>query len=141
MNEETQGLQQAKQLILQGQYAKAEAILRLIDHPSATEMLSRIDNMRSISDKHLKTTIKKDYVTPALIVTVLYVSIWIVGLLVNVHYLGEARRNSKNPDYEVTSLGCLWSLLLVAGIGPFAAFFCFLGVVFVHALLNPSIPT
>jgi|GEM_PF-2676740 len=138
MSEEEQ-LQKARQLILQGQYAEAEAILFLIDHPTATELLSRIENMREFRTTHPKERIKKDYITPAVIVMVLYFVGWIFGLLVNIHYLGQARRNNKNPDYEVTGLPCLWALLLVIGIGPFAAIFCLIGVTFAHVLLNPSL--
>ncbi len=125
MNQDAQ-IEQARQLILQGQYNDAQAILILIEHPTATELLSRIEDMRAFRAKHPKQSIKKDYVFSAVIVLVLYILFWIVGLLVNVHYLGQARRNDKNPDYEVTGLGCLWSLLLVVGIGPFAAFFCWI---------------
>jgi hypothetical protein len=62
----------------------------------------------------------QSFTTPAVICMVLYCTLWLPGLIANIVYLVEARKARTLTEATPQGYGCLWALLLVAGILPLA---------------------
>jgi hypothetical protein len=71
----------------------------------------------------------KSYTTPAVITLVLYLFLWIPGLIANIVYLLEANKTKQVTGTTPDGYGCLWALLcVVAAPGVLA------GLIFMFAL-------
>lgn len=55
----------------------------------------------------------KNYLTIAIITLIAYLVFWLIGIILNLVYLGEARKLQKEGA-DVQNAGCLWALLIFA---------------------------
>lgn len=59
---------------------------------------------------------KKDYHTSAVLVSILYIFLWVIGLVFNIYFLIDA--NIQQKDIQTENVGCLWRALFVGAILP-----------------------
>lgn len=76
------------------------------------------DNMRQAMAQN------KSYVTPAIITFVAYIFFWLPGLIFNIMYLQDARKNAQIAGESLPGTGCLW-ILLLANVGVILFFVVF----------------
>jgi len=55
----------------------------------------------------------KSYVSSAIITLIAYAVFWLPGVIFNIMYLNEARRNQKIAGQSLPGVGCLWILLII----------------------------
>ncbi len=76
----------------------------------------------------------KSYTTPAIITLVLYIFLWIPGLIANIIYLLEANKTKKITGTNPDGYGCLIAMLVLVVVPPalfviFAMFLLFVGAI------------
>lgn len=76
----------------------------------------------------------KSYTTPAIITLVLYIFLWIPGLIANIIYLLEANKTKKITGTNPDGYGCLIAMLCVVAVpaalfGIFVMFLLFVGAI------------
>lgn len=76
----------------------------------------------------------KSYTTPAIITLVLYLFLWIPGLIANIVYLLEANKTKQVTGTTPDGYGCLWALLCVV-----AAPGVLVGLIFMVSVLVASL--
>jgi hypothetical protein len=70
----------------------------------------------------------KSFTTPAVITMVLYIVLWLPGLIANILYLNEAKGVQRRTGREPEGMGCLWALLIVFTILPILGVCAFIGL-------------
>lgn len=70
----------------------------------------------------------KSYTTPAIITLILYIFLWIPGLIANILYLIEANKTKTITGRTPDGYGCLWLLLIVVCFVPAVSTLSFLGL-------------
>ena len=110
-----QSLLEAKRLIKAKQYEDARAILMTVDHPTAAKWLKRLNEILQTQPVKKVT----DYTVIAVLVMVLYAVLWLPGIVANIVFLQQAKREQRETQTKPEGLGCLWSLLIVLGVLPF----------------------
>lgn len=83
----------------------------------------------------------KSYVGPALITWLLYyVGFWLVGLVINIVYLSEAARYTRETRRPASGVGCLWALLIFHLVMPIVGIIVLLvtglGAVIIAAIMG-----
>jgi hypothetical protein len=82
------------------------------------------DTLRRISAE------QKSFTTPAIITLILYLVLWIPGLIANLIYLNEANNIQSVTGKAPEGKGCLTAMLIVVGVVP-AFFLCMLVAVWI----------
>ena len=116
-------MEQAKSFIQQKRYDEARSILHTVNHPLAEEWLEKIDKLdpphaswEIVPPSHsatlpalqpLESTPEPDYSTAAVIVLVLYLVMWLPGVIANISYLNAARRAEKAAGHKLPGVGAL----------------------------------
>ena len=81
----------------------------------------------------------KSYSGAAILVLILYLFLWFPGLIANVLYLEEAKRNQRIAGHDLPGVGCL-EIMLGLQIGGFVLFLicgaCFFGLLFLDPILG-----
>jgi len=69
----------------------------------------------AMSNPEMRTALaqSKSYVSAAIVTFVAYIFFWLPGLIFNVMYLQDARKNAKIAGESLPGTGCLWILLIV----------------------------
>lgn len=80
----------------------------------------------------------RSYTTPAVIVMILYLVLWIPGLIANLVYLHNANEDRDQTGIEPQGRGCLLALIFVFGLLPFVLVGGFFGLVFLLAALGSA---
>jgi len=123
-----------KALQLDSSYTKAGIALDKLTHPPqfavapsyvpVTQM--QVPGM-SAEDFEKSLARQKSYIGPAIVTFILTLLFWIPGLIANILYLREARKVQSRAGQKLTGVGCLWALLMLNTIIPFAIVIIFIG--------------
>ena len=152
-----QKIERARELMAAGRYDAAKRILiDLPDNPMAIGLLSTIEQIAPATsskqknediyrqDEAMQYQPPKDkvrvgqsdrpeprnYILMAFITLGGYFFMWPVGVFLNLHFIGEARKDKEVwGDDAVEGVGCLWALLMAQMVG-LIAFFVFLYIVY-----------
>jgi hypothetical protein len=76
---------------------------------------------------------QKSFTTPAIITLVLYIVLWLPGLVANIVYLNEANNVQRISGREPEGKGCLIAMLVVFVGLPVIGFCLFIGVAVLSA--------
>lgn len=80
----------------------------------------------------------KSFTTPAVITMILYLVLWLPGLIANLVYLNEANAARDQSGVEPEGRGCLVALVFVFGVLPFVLVGGFFGLVFLLTALGSA---
>ncbi len=108
----------ARQLIEEKNYEAARSVLRTIDHPTAKEWLTKLDNLAPAFPAQGAALPPRSFTTNAVIVLVLYFILWLPGLIANVIFLREAHEAEKTANQSLPGVGSLSILLGCLGLFP-----------------------
>lgn len=79
----------------------------------------------------------KSYTTPAIITLVLYIFLWIPGLIANIVYLVEANKTRKITGVAPDGYGCLIAMLCVVAAPPVLFMLLVIFIVMAGAASHP----
>lgn len=80
----------------------------------------------------------KSFTTPAVITMILYLVLWLPGLIANLVYLNEANAARQQSGVEPEGRGCLLALIVVFGLLPLLLIGGGFGLVFLLAALGSA---
>jgi hypothetical protein len=83
----------------------------------------------------------RSYTTPAVITMILYLVLWLPGLIANVVYLSNANDDRRVSGVEPQGRGCLIALVVVFGALPLLACVGFVGLAVLGAMLGDPATT
>jgi len=90
-------------------------------HGMTGPMVSPVAHQAS-TQQQLELAIKrtKDFSTPAVITLVLYLCLWLPGVIANALYLQEANKIKAETGHDPAGRGCLFSMFLIFVVAPAA---------------------
>ena len=77
-------------------------------YSSSHDPILEVERMRRFAAE------QRSFTTPAVITLVLYVVLWLPGLIANIVYLRDAKQVERVTGRAPEGMGCLWALLAVA---------------------------
>jgi hypothetical protein len=72
----------------------------------------------SYEDEQRRAAMTRSYLTPAIITMVLYLVLWLPGLIANIIYWQSASRDQRLSGHSPEGKGCLLALFVVFGALP-----------------------
>lgn len=72
----------------------------------------------SYEEEQRRAAMTRSYVTPAVITMVLYLVLWLPGLIANIVYWQSASRDQRLSGHAPEGKGCLLALFIVFGALP-----------------------